>query len=65
MSAPTPSKAELLALLEQAREAIEASQHHWGAVLHLTGDTRYQRQQQEALKLLAAMHRRVAEGTER
>jgi hypothetical protein len=56
---PEPSRAELLALLDRAREALEESQHHWGAVLHLTGDRRYQRQQQEILKLIEAMRRRV------
>ncbi len=59
------SKDELLALLDQARLALEESQRHWGAVLHLTGDRRYQRQQREALALLEAMRRRVADSTPR
>jgi hypothetical protein len=50
-----PSKAELVMLLESAREAIVASQEHWGAVLHLTGDRRLQRRQQGAIALLDAM----------
>jgi hypothetical protein len=59
MDAERPSRDELVALLDEARAGVEASQRHWGAVLHLTGDRRYQRQQQEVLKLLAAMRRIV------
>jgi hypothetical protein len=54
-----PSREKLLALLEEAQAAIEASHHHWGAVGSLTGDRRYQRQQREVLHLLDAMKKRV------
>ena len=54
-----PSRAELLGLLEQARNAIEESQRHWGAVVGLTGDRRFQRQQQQTLELIDAMRVRA------
>jgi hypothetical protein len=50
--APRPNKQELLRLLDKAREALQESQRHWGAVVGLTGDRRYQRQQREAVELL-------------
>lgn len=59
MEPGAPSREELLALLDEARQALEKSQDHWGAVLHLTGNQRYQRQQREALALIGAMRRRV------
>jgi hypothetical protein len=60
----TPSRDELLKLLNQARQALVDSQSHWSAVVHLTGDRRFQRQQAQALELIDAMHRRVASYTQ-
>jgi hypothetical protein len=57
--AAKPSREELLALLDQAQNAIVESQQHWGAVVGLTGDRRFQRQQRQALELLDAMRDRV------
>lgn len=59
MRSDAPSRETLLALFEQAREAVEASQQHWAAVLGLTGDRRFQRQQREVLAVLAKMRKRV------
>ncbi len=59
VDAAKSSREELLELLEQAHAAVEASQRHSGSVSHLTGDRRYQRQQQEVLKLLGAMRKRL------
>ena len=59
MEQEKPSKDRLVQLLDEAYAALEASQAHWGAVYFLTGDRRYQRQQQEVLKLIRAMRRRV------
>lgn len=59
MSVEKPSRDELLALLQQARDLVETSQQHWGAVVGLTGDRRFQRQQRQALELLDAMRHRV------
>ncbi len=44
---------------ERRQPAIEESQQHWSAVVGLTGDRRFQRQQHEVLELLAARRRRV------
>jgi hypothetical protein len=54
-----PDRQRLIDLLSAAHASVEESQAHWGAVTHLTGDTRYQRQQREVLALLDAMRRRV------
>jgi hypothetical protein len=59
-----PDRDELLSLLDRAREALMESQSHWGAVVHLTGDRRFQRQQAQALELIDAMHRRVESYTQ-
>jgi hypothetical protein len=60
----SPSREELLSLLDRAREALVEAQNHWGAVVHLTGDRRFQRQQAQALELIDAMHRRAASYTQ-
>ena len=54
-----PNRDELLVLLATARASIQESEEHWGAVIGLTGDRHYQRQQREAVALLDAMRRRV------
>jgi hypothetical protein len=59
MPPAAPSSQELLALLRQARDSLVASQAHWGAVQHLTGDRRNQRRHHEALLLLDAMIRDI------
>lgn len=60
-----PSKAELITHLKTARTAVIESQQHWAAVVHLTGDRRFQRQHRETLALLDAMLRRVGSMPER
>jgi hypothetical protein len=45
--------------LERVRFAIEDSKEHWSAIPRLTRDRRFQRQHDQALKLLDAMRRRV------
>ena len=54
------SRAELIALITKAHDALVESQAHWSAVVGLTGDHRFQRQQREAEALLQAMLNRIA-----
>lgn len=54
------SRTELVALITQARDALIQSQQHWGAVVGLSGDPRFKRQQQAAEALLQAMLNRIA-----
>ena len=59
----SPSREELF-LSSIVREALVEAQNHWGAVVHLTGDRRFQRQQDQALELIDAMRRRAASYTQ-
>ena len=54
------SRSDLIALITKAHDALVESQRHSTAVVGLSGDERFKRQQLEAEALLRAMLNRIA-----